>query len=380
MAEMKRLGRLSVRGFIAVLMVVGVARGLDETVTGEGLTEEAACRDAMRKALERGAGNEMSSRSHVENAVLIRDVIFARADGIISEHEVLETGERSDGTKFCKIRATVSQSAVATAWGEVQNLLSQIGQPGVMVYVRERVDGREQDSSIAESEIERRFLEAGFKIYAREQMDAIARKELNDAMETGNLNKAHDLAKRFATDVFITGSADATAAGTRILAGQEVAMYNADGVIKMYYTDTGELLASQPLTNCRGGVRSAFADARQGAKKAMENCAKELAEACYQTVLRAWATRISAGHLLMLEVEGISFANAVKLERKLEAIGPDRIRDVARSFGKGIARYTIRTTLTAADLAEYFVRDEWASLIEIADQQTNRIQAKWVGE
>ena len=378
---MKRICWPAPSKLIAFLLLTSTAHGLDKTVTvtGQGLTEESACRDAMRKALERGAGNEITSRSHVENAVLIRDVIFARADGIISEHEVLETGNATDGTKFCRIKATVSQSAIASNWADVQDLLSQLGRPGLMVYIRERIDGIDQDSSIAESQIEHRFLEAGFTVHARQQVDAIARREIDQAMERGDVAKVRALAKRFATEIFITGTSDATAAGTRVLAGQDVAMYNADGVIKMFYTDTGELLASQPLTNCRGGTRTLRGDSRQGGKKAMENCAKELADACYDTVMRGWATRISAGHTLKLEVEGISFAEAVRLEKKLEAIDPDKIRGVDRSFSSGVARFTITATMTASDLAEYFVREDWSSVIEITDQQTNRIQAKWVG-
>ncbi len=349
------------------------------TVTGKGLSEDAACRDALRKALERGAGNEISSRSQVENSVLIRDAIYARADGIVSEHTVLETGDQAGGIKFCRIRAKVSQSAIASSWGEVQNVLAQVGQPGVMVYIRERVDEVDQDSSIAESQIEKRFLEAGFDVHARAQMDAIARKELNDAVETGNVNKAQKIAKQFATEIFITGTSDANAAGSRLLAGERVAMYNADGVIKMYYTDTGQLLASQPLTNCRGGVRTSYATARQGGKKAMQNCAEQLAESCYWTVMKFWATRISAGGLLILEVEGINFADAVKLEKKLETIDLDKIGDVTRSFTKGTARYTIKARMAAADLAEHLIQEDWASLIQITEQQTNRIQARWIG-
>ncbi|MCH7592876.1 MAG: hypothetical protein IH989_08870 [Planctomycetes bacterium] len=378
---MKRIGWLAPPRLLPLLLLASAAHAGDKpvTVTGQGLTEESACRDAMRKAIERGAGNEISSRSHVENAVLIRDVIFARADGIITEHVVLETGSAADGTKFCKIRAIVSPGAIASTWAEVQNLLAQLGRPGLMVYIRERIDGVDQDSSIAEAEIERRFLEAGFTVHARRQVDALARREIDQALENGNVNRVQELAKRFATEIFITGTSDASSAGTRVLAGQDVAMYNADSVIKMFYTDTGELLASQPLTNCRGGTRTLRGDSRQGGKKALENCAKELADACYDIVMRSWATRISAGQTLKLEVEGISFADAVKLEKKLEAIDPDKIRSVDRWFSSGVARYTITATMTASDLAEYFVRGDWPALIEITDQQTNRIRAKWVG-
>lgn len=105
------------------------------TVTGEALSEDAARRDALRKALERGGRNEISSRSHVENFTLIRDTIYAKADGIVTDYQVLEQGNAVGGTQYCKIRAEVSKSAVASTWGEVQNVLDQTGRPGIAVCI-----------------------------------------------------------------------------------------------------------------------------------------------------------------------------------------------------------------------------------------------------
>lgn len=349
---------------------------VEVTVTGQGLTKEAARNDALRQALEQGGKIEISSRSNVENFELIRDTIYSRADGIVSDYKILEQGDAAGGVKFCTIRAKVSKNAVASSWGEVQNVLDQIGRPGITIFIMERIDGTVQDSSILESQLEHRLLKAGFDVYAGEQIRALAEKESADAARTDNVAKVRAIAKDFGTQIFITGTAQANAAGVRDLVGQATAMYNGDARIKMYYTDTGQLLASESLANWRGGARGFNDISPQAGKKALENAGKELVERCYDGVMRQWATRISAGGLIRLEVEGISITDAIKLKKRIAGIDPDRIKNVQYSFTHRIATFRIKATLTAPELAEYLVEDDFARLIEITDLKTNRIQAR----
>ena len=350
------------------------------TVTGMGISEDSARYDALRKALEQGGGTEISSRSQVDNFELIRDTIYARADGIISDYKVLEQGDAAGGTKYCKIQAKVSKSAIATTWGEVQNVLDQVGRPGIAVYILERIDGNVQDSSILESQIENRLLDKGFVVYAGEQIRRIMEKESADAESEQNLAKVRAIAKDFGTQVFITGTSQANSAGVKELAGQPTAMYNGDAMIKMYYTDTGQLLASESLANWRGGARGFFDISPQAGKKALENAGQELVERCYLSVMKRWATQISAGGELTLEVEGgMNMGEVIKLKKKLKAIDPDKIKGVRHSLTKGIATFRITAKMTAEQLVEYLVEDEFAAMIEIVDLKTNRIQAKKVG-
>lgn len=350
------------------------------TVIGEGITQDEACRDALRKALEQGGRVEIASRSQVENFELIRDTIFARADGIVTDYKILRQGDAAGGVKFCEIRAQVSKSAIASTWGEVQNVLDQIGQPGVAVYILERIDGVKQDSSILESNIENRLLAKGFKVYAGEQLRAIAEKELADAHTDANVTKMQAIAKDFGAEIFISGTAQANAAGVRNLYGQETAMYNGDAMIKMYYTDTGQLMASEPLPSWRGGARGYFTHSPQAGKKALDGAGKEIVERCYQNVMRNWATRISHGGDLTLEIEGMSIAEALRLKKKIKAIDPDKIVSVnGPKATKGIMTFRIKAKMTAEDLAVYLVEDDWAEIIEVVDLKSNRIQAKKVG-
>lgn len=348
--------------------------------TGEGISEDSARRDALRKALERGAGVEIASRSEAQNFELIRDTIYARADGIVTDYKVLDQGEAAGGTWYCKIRAKVSKSAVASSWGEVQNVLDQIGRPAIAVFIQEKIDGRLQDSSILQARIEERLLKAGFDIRAGDHLQALAEKEKLDASVEGNIAKALAIAKDFHTQIFITGTAQADAAGVRELAGEPTAMYNGDAMIKMFYTDTGQLVATESLANWRGGARGFYDRSPQAGKKALENAGEELVERCFQSVMRQWATRISAGGEITLEIEGLSVADGLRLRKKLRDIDPDRIVSVdGPSSTKGIATYRIKAKMTAETLAEYLIDGEWADLIEIVDLKSNRIQAKKIG-
>lgn len=375
--------KLTTPGLLGLLALTSPIRASDDTVevvaTGEGITAEQARHAALRTALEKGGQVEISSHSNVENFELIRDTIYARADGIVTDYKILEEGDAAGGVKYCTIRAQVRKSAIASTWGEVQNVLDQIGRPGVAIYITERIDGQVQDSSILESQLENRLLKAGFDVFAGRHVREIFEKESADAAAEDNEAKVRAIQKNFEAQIFITGTAQADAAGVNDLAGQAVAMYNGDAMIKMFYTDTGQLMASESLANWRGGARGFHTISPQAGKKALENAAQELMDRAYESVMRQWATRISAGGLIQLEVEGINVADAIKLKKALQDLDPDKIKDVQYSISHRRAQFRIKATMTAPQLAEYLVEAPFADVIELVDLQSNRLQAKKAG-
>ena len=364
---------------IVSLPVLAQGEFVEVTVSGEGLSEDAALRDALRRALEQGGSAEISSHSSVENFELIRDTIYARSEGIVSDYKILEKGEGAGGTVFVRILAKVNKSAIATTWGEVQNVLDQVGRPGIAINILERIDGVVQDSSILESQLENRLLKAGFNVYSRQHLETLAQKEGSDAGSEGNVAKMQAIAKDFGTQIFISGTAQANAAGVNDVAGQAVAMYNGDGMIKMYHTDTAQLLASESLANWRGGARGFETLSPQAGKKALENAGQELVDRLYANVMKHWATQISSGGELVLEVEGMNLGEAIKFKKKLEAMDPDRIRNVNHQMTKGIATFRIKAKMTGESFVEHLVEGEFAALIDVIDLKSNRIQAKKKG-
>lgn len=345
------------------------------TVTGEGISAEMARKDALRQALEQGGKTEITSHSQVENFELIRDTIYSRSAGIVKDYKVLQEGAGAGGIYFCKIEALVSKSAVATAWGDVQNVLDQIGRPKIMVWIDEKIDGRLDDSSILESKIEERLIKSGFDVYARSQIEAISEREAADAAADDDINKLQAIAKRFDCQIFIRGNANANAAGVADAYGVNLAMYNCDAMVKTFNTDTARLLASESIPVTRRGARGEFTHSPQAAKAALAAAGEEIIDKTYVTVMEQWATQISAGGEIRLEISNIKAGPALKLKKMLaEVEGIEKVN--GPDLSKGEANYRIVAKMSAEDLATVLVEDPWSEMIEVEDIKLNRIQAR----
>ena len=350
------------------------------TVTGEGLNAHAALMDALRTALEQGAGVQIASYSQTENFELIRDTIFSRAEGLVSSYHVLEKGPAAGGVFYCKISARVSRDAVARAWGEVQNVLSQIGRPRIMVYIAETVDSQSDTSSILESKIEERLVKLGFDVYDSTHLDALRSKEVAHAAKVGDEAKMASLAKGFGAQIFIMGSAGANRAEKTSPRGVNRVMYNCDVQAKVFYTDTGKLLASESLPSTRGGARGFSDFSRQAGKMAIHNAAGPLIDAIYETVMKSWATQISSGSDIRLEISGFkSVSGAYELKGRIKGI-PGVVSVHGPEYADGLAIYRVKAKMTAQDMMEHLIGDEWSRLIEVFAVSLNRIQAKRVDQ
>jgi hypothetical protein len=348
------------------------------TVEGQGVSADEAKRDALRRAIEQGAGVELASYSRTENFELIRDTIFSRAEGVVSDYTILEQGEGAGGIYFCKIRADVRPDAVAKEWGEVQNVLDLRGNPKIMVYIIETIDDRVSTSSILESKIEERLIKRGFQVYARQQLDAIAAKEADDAARSGNSTKMADLAKGFGAQIFIMGHANANQADRSTVHGVSLVNYNCDVMAKTYYTDTAKLLASNSLPSVRGGARGERQFSPQAGKMAIHRASEPLIDALYELVMKSWASEITFGGHIDLEVDGVSkVGDVLRLRKEFAAIPGVESVNGRYSNGRGVFR--IRATINGEDLAERLVEGNWEKRIELVDYSLNRVQAKWVG-
>ncbi len=381
---MRQLGMLVMMASILVTVVHQAPLRAEEppkkreivtvVVEAEGTDKESAKNAALRKALEEGGKQEIASFSQTENYVLVRDTIYSRTEGIVVDYKVLKVEEGVGGSVFVKIEAKVDKNAIATRWGEVQNVLDSIGRPKIMVYIRERVDNELQSGSILESKIEERLVKSGFDVVARGAMEAIAQKEKADAAAEDDVKKIQAIAKNFHAQIYIVGHANANWAGLSRPYGIETAMYNCDAVAKCYYTDTGRLLASESIPVTRRGAQGKREKSPQAGKRALAAAGEKLIEKMYVTVMKNWATQISAGGDITLEVSGLKFSDANKIKKKLRDVKD--IKKVHMRFSKGIATYRLVAKKSGEELAVILSEGGWEELMEIWDVTLNRIQAK----
>lgn len=343
---------------------------------GEGTSREAAIKAALRAALEKGGKQEIFSDSKVENYQLMHDTIISRAQGIVKDYKIVDEKKVVGGTIKVLIKAQVSKSVLARSWGEVQNILQQIGRPKIMVSIQERIDGKTEDQSILETLIEKPLLASGFELVAGKHVAVIAEKEKADAAAEDNVKKVQAIAKDEGAEIFIVGTANANQAGLEELYGTLVAFYNCDVQVKVYYTDTARLLASEGIAGPlgRGGARGRKEFSPQAGKMALTNVTQPLVDSLYGQIMEKWATDISAGGELTLEVEGMDFKAANGLKKMIAAI--QGVESAEFKLTKGNATFRIRAKMGGQDLAEKLSEGEFEKVLSVQDLKLNRIQAK----
>ncbi len=358
------------------------------TVTAEGYDRDDAVKRALRKALEQGAGVQIAAYSQVADYMLLRDTIYSRAAGIVSDYRVLNEKEGAGGTVIVTVQATVRADAVAATWGEVQNLLEQIGRPRIMVWIDEHIDGKLQKDSIVAARIEELFAKAGFDLVAREAIEDIRRRAKAEAKEEGNAAKLAQLAKDAGAHIFIRGTANANRAGIERIYNVPAAFYNCDVLARVYYTDTGKLIASESLPQTRSGVRSRKEFSPQAARSALTRATfpeanhpamrPPLANRIYEAVMEQWSTQITAGGEIELEIQGLDFKGFVKIKKALGEV--EHIKRVDGDFTKGIGMFRIKADMSAETLAVQLTESPFEQWLEVTDLKLNRIQAKAVGK
>lgn len=354
------------------------------TVTAEGYDSGDALKQALRKALEQGAGVQIASYTKVQNFELARDTIYSRASGIITEYKILKQEETAGGGVVVTVEAVVRASAVAQTWGEVQNVLDQLGRPKIMVWIDETIDHRPQSDSIVETRLEEMFVKAGFDLVSRKGVEELARREHADALKEGNEAKLAAIAKNAGAHIYIRGSANANRAGVENLYGVPAAFYNCDVQARVYYTDTARLIASESLPNTRAGVRSQKEHSPQAARTALaqatlppENYARNrpyLAQKLYESVMEQWSTQLTAGGEIALDIEGLDFATFMKVKKALAEI--ENVDSVNGDFTKGVGAFRLRAKISAETLAERLTQKPFAEWLDVTDLKPNRIQAK----
>jgi copper chaperone CopZ len=246
-----------------------------------------------------------------------------------------------------------------------------------MVWILERIDGKTEDQSILETKIEERLLKSGFDLVARTAIEDNKKKEMADAAASNNVAKAQAIAKDLDAEIFIIGTANANQAGLVDLYGTSAAAYNCDAQIKVYYTDSAKLLASKGLPNTRGGARGRKEFSPQAGKMALDFAGQNIVEELYAQIMEQWATQISAGGELILEVSGVNFKVANDLKKAIAGI--EGVNSVNMKLTKSVATYSINAKMSAQDLAEKLSAGPTEKMVEIQDLKLNRIQGKAKG-
>lgn len=354
------------------------------TVTAEGYDRADALKRALRTALEQGAGVQIAAYSTTSNYELTRDTIYSRAAGIVRDYRVLGENEGPGGTRVVTIEATVRPDAVARTWGEVQNLLDQIGRPKIMVWIDERIDGRLQVDSVVADRIEKMFSGVGFDLVARLSIVKARHRTTRSSPDRADFETVRQLALDAGAHIIIHGTANADRAGLRSVYGVQAAFYNCDVQASVYYTDTGKLIAGESAPQTRAGVRSRSEFSPQAARAALVKATfpdvhnpalpTPLAARIYEAIMEQWSTQITAGGEVELVVSGLNVLSYTRLKDSLAEI--KHVRAVGGEFAQGVGTYRIHTDMSADTLAKRLANAPLDRQLEVTEMKLNRIKAR----
>lgn len=342
---------------------------VEVTVSGAGMNKDQAVRDAMRKAVEEGAGQFMYSRSETRDFVLVKDTVLQRAAGFIQSHEILNANELEDDTWEVSLNAVVSINGIEDTWGVVTTLLKERGRPKIMVFIDETIDRKSQDSSRVQTSIENQLLNSGFQLVDREQIKAIDAKDLAAAMAEDSPARLQAIAKRFGAQLFISGKANAVLSEQKKVSGIPIFAYQSDANIKCYRADTAQLLSSIPGQPTRCADRAA----RSAAVRSLEMLANDIAPRVRRDILQFWQDALAGRGEVQLHVEGLSFAQYVKVKKALAEVSI--VKEISANFHNKVAECSIQSQANAETLAEAVMME--IPEIEITDVSQNVIKGTW---
>lgn len=341
------------------------------TVEGKDTTYDSALKDALRKAVERGAGQFIHSHTEVKDYAVILDEILSKSAGFITKYEVLKKRVDADALHHVTLKAWVSVKQVATEWGEIQILLQKKNKPRIMIIVGERLDRVKQSSAEVETAIEKKLLSNDFPLVDKGQFSEIQRKDLTSAAFDDNLSKIAAIGKRFGAELVITGNADALYDGPKDLYGIRTEWYGATCRAKVIRTDTAQIIHSDSATARKGSRTKLVA-----ASKALKAAGDELAQKLQDGITKKWGREIVEGASIKLEVTGLSFKERSNLTKKLRKT--KKVKSVQpRSYANKVAMYNIDITVLADKFAEILSEFKNPAL-EITEVTQNVIKVKIV--
>ena len=283
-------------------------------VTGESVHSfEAAKEDALRRAVEQGAGKFVVAQSHVRDFRLLRYAIVTRAAGYVRRFEVLERRE-ADGVFRVTIRAWVATGRVERDWGALELLVRRKGRPNLLVVVEEKTLGIATAGRAAETRLRALLGTLGFDVVdAKAAADADDRLRVRAAL-AGDERKAAAVAPRLRANYLVVGQAVARVGKPRAVYGIATTPASASLDLVVVAADSAAQLASASAT-----ARRRSPDALSAARLALEAATAEAARQAVDDVVAHWARDLDAGRTVT--------ATGTRLDTEVLDALVERLRD-----------------------------------------------------
>lgn len=339
---------------VSLVLITGVGLASGETVVEtEGMasiidgdiarSRELAVHDALRNAVEQAVGAWVDAETRVLNYELIEDSILLKSHGYVSTYTVITSRIESD-IYYVQVSATIVDKILKDDLATLQLLIQRANDPRMMVVVPEKHGETMIADPAAETAIIGRLLEAGFRLVDQDQARVARESEVVRQALNGNQEAMDRLASQFQADLLVIGEAYSELASIY----EDFYSCNARVDLRVVWTDTGEILTAH-------GVNGSDVDLSEmvASKKALTLVGEEMAVYLIEALPKML---VDQERSIQLSIEGVSFGDLKRLERKLKEA--HLIQGVyIRDFSGGYAKVDVETSLLPMELADLIY--EW---------------------
>lgn len=271
----KRLVKSGLCLVVCMLAYLPLSTAAVVTVTGQGSSERAAVKAALRQAVEQQIGVMVDSRTYVSNYKLIYDKIYTQSDGYIKSYTVLEQSA-VNGIHTAKVQVDVQEQKLSAALGTLAQKKAVIGMnmqdPRIGVIA---MDSQGKVYSTIENTVISGLTGQGFsRVVDMGQISNAQRRQLMAAQFSGDKKLWQSLKVQAPVDYLVTAQVNLTVNCVAYLKKTAAAI-----AVRMVNTNTGAVVyagnfyGKSPHYNSSGGADAAIAEASRGIAKAVGEAA-----------------------------------------------------------------------------------------------------------
>lgn len=386
---MIRPDRIAMLVCLLVLPLSAEERGRLVTVTGRAIgntpaAEEEAKLDALRMAVSQVCGSFINAQSQTEDFMLVRDKVLEQPVGFARVVKVLK-GPQVVGGDITEIQlqAEVFPAEFEKRWAEFAHIKQREGNPRCVIVVLE--DDNPFDSippitnGLVQTELENFFLEQKVELMDKGAADAVRKRDLQLAAESGDAKKAAAAGAAFKADVVVLGTAEARQGDSVELAGVTVKRWNVTMTLRTIQTDSAAILVSKTYR-----PEKAMTTTSGSGKDALTRVARDNAPQVLSDIAKAWRERATVGKVIQVTLEPCS--RAVFKAIQAEMIGHKGITGGADGFKlrelvNNVASVEVNWKYDLDQLADRFEElalqsDDGLMTLQVTEQTANRFTVK----
>ncbi len=319
--------------------------------------------NAKRNAVEQ-VGTRILSRTVVENFLLVKDKVIAKADGHVHRYRILRE-DRDEETYRVEIEAEVSESSLIE---DALSVYHDMNKPRVMVILPEIRDRDAVPTSHAENVVSEFFVGREITLVDSAAVKEKIRKEEMRKLAEGDPAAAAKIGLDAGAEVVVTGTAT---------------VGNAQSVREVMYASKGSCTARAIRTSnaslyAVSSVSKSAADgiAEGAQRKAVEATCLGVAQEIFWKIVKKWNDELMSGGDVEIVLSGVSFSTLRKVIDALRQV--DEVTEVVqRSFDAPAAILSVNYRGDAMQLADRIDEKKFAGLdLEIQTVTAGKINIR----